>query len=173
LQQELIAESEAAKGVFEARLRAATDQGLAAAKKAVEQTADACAAELERTFQTARHEHQALMNRFMLDCEQNMRDHHERLAEFPVATLGNLNEQVQQISRLAVERVREAHEMLLREMPRLVGEAEKDFRDGLDKIVEQARGDISTLLQGLSAQLMAQAEMEMRRRFYAAAQGEQ
>ncbi len=165
-QQEMDAMGEVAHGVFQVRLRSLADQTVAAAEKAMQKAADGCAASLDHALQSASRKHEGRIHELAQEAEEATREQQRVREESVAAAAASLHEQLQQVSRLAIDRVREAHQMLLREIPARLTEAELAFRQSLDKILEQAREDASAALRALSAQLSAQAELEMRRRFY-------
>jgi len=95
-----------------------------------------------------------------------------KLEQQPEEALHSLDEQIQQISRLAVERVREAHEMLLRDLPAIRTEAELVFRQGLDRVIGQVRDEAESILRALVERVSSEGELEVRRRLHAALQSQ-
>lgn len=169
-QQELVAMGEAAQGVFQVRLRSLTDETVAAAAKLMGQAGDVCAGGLTRAIENLRQEQERRMQDLSQQCEESFREQRRLLQDSASAAAGSLNEQIQQMTRLAVERVREAHELLLRETPARVTEAQLAFRQSLERIVEQAREDTAAAMAALSSQWVARSELEIRRRLYEAIQ---
>ena len=95
-----------------------------------------------------------------------------KLEQQPEEALHSLDEQIQQVSRLAVERVREAHEMLLRDLPSIRTEAELVFRQGLDRVIGQVRDEAESILRALVERVSTEGELEVRRRLHAALQSQ-
>lgn len=163
-QHELEAMAEAAQGVFEASLRSMADQAVDSARRLIEQDTDNSAASLDRSLANVRRSHEQRIQQLAQQAEDAARDQNRRREETSASSSAALNEQVQQITRLAVERVREAHEMLLRDIPPRMAEAEMAFRQNLERMIEQAREDTTAALRVLCSQWVARGEVEARQR---------
>jgi len=171
-EQELAAIGDAAQGVFDARARAAAEQLSAAVRKNMEQTAAEMTARLERSLDALGAEQETRLRELAAEGQRLLGEERRKLEQRPEEALHSLDEQIQQISRLAVERVREAHEMLLRDLPSIRTEAELVFRQGLDRIIGQVRDEAESILRALVERVSSEGELEVRRRLHAALQSQ-
>ena len=171
-EQELAAIGDAAQGVFDARARAAAEQVSAAVRKNMEQTAAEMTAWLERSLDALGAEQETRLREVAVEGRRMFGEERRKLEQQPEEALHSLDEQIQQISRLAVERVREAHEMLLRDLPAIRTEAELVFRQGLDRVIGQVRDEAESILRALVERVSSEGELEVRRRLHAALQSQ-
>ena len=169
-QQEIGAVGEAAQEVFQARIRSALDRTLEQAEQRLEQAGGSRVASLERSVETLHRDYERGLQHLAQQYEEACQKQTRTLSDTVADAAGPLREQMQQMSRTAIERVREAHEMLLRETPARVAQAEVAFRQSLERILEQAREEASATLATLCSQWVARSELELRRRLYEAQQ---
>ena len=169
-QQEIGAIGEAAQEVFQARIRSVLDRTLEEAERRLEQAGGGRPASLERSVETLHGEYERRLQHMAQQYEQACQKQTQMLKDSVAEAASSLREQAQQMSRTAIERVREAHEMLLRETPARVAQAEVAFRQSLERILEQNREETSATLETLCSQWVARSELELRRRLYEAQQ---
>ena len=169
-QREIGAVGEAAQEVFQARIRSALDRTLEQAEKRLEQAGGSRVAGLERSVETLRRDYERRLQHLAQQYEEACQKQTRMLTDAVADAAVPLRDQTQQMSRTAIERVREAHEMLLRETPTRVAQAEVAFRQSLERILEQAREEASATLATLCSQWVARSELELRRRLYEAQQ---
>ena len=169
-QQEIGAVGEAAQEVFQARIHASLDRTLEQAEKRLEQAGGSRVAGLERSVETLRRDYERRLQHLAQQYEEACQKQTRMLTDAVADAAVPLRDQTQQLSRTATERVREAHEMLLRETPAQVAQAEVAFRQSLERILEQAREEASATLATLCSQWVARSELELRRRLYEAQQ---
>ena len=169
-QQEIGAVGEAAQEVFQARIHSSLDRTLEQAEKRLEQAGGSRMAGLERSVETLRLDYERRLQHLAQQYEEACQKQTRMLTDAVADAAVPLRDQTQQLSRTAIERVREAHEMLLRETPAQVAQAEVAFRQSLERILEQAREEASATLATLCSQWVARSELELRRRLYEAQQ---
>jgi hypothetical protein len=163
-EKELNAIGDAAQAVFDARVRSAADQLSTSVKKAMEASGEELVARLGRNLDGLRAEHERRVQELAGQVQQAIREGLRELQEHPDVAAGALNDHVQQISRLSLERIREAHEMILRDLPNIRTEGEVAFRQNLDRIVGQVRDEAAGMLRALVERISAEGELEMQRR---------
>ena len=168
--QEIGAMGEAAQEVFQARIRSALDRTLEEADRRLEQAGGSRSTNLERSVETLRGDYEQRLRHLAKEHDQACQKQTQMLKDSVAEAASSLREQAQQMSRSAIERVREAHEMLLRETPARVAQAEVAFRQSLERILEHAREETSATLETLCSQWVGRSELELRRRLYEAQQ---
>lgn len=146
-EQELGALEEAEREVFQARLRTMVEEAAAAAIERFNRGSDSCAAGMDRSMDNTRREYERRFQALSQQAEEMAREQQRARDEAAAAAMSGVSEQVQGMTRSAIDRVREAHDMFLREIGSRVTAAEVTFRESLDRMLEQHMHNTRRLAQ--------------------------
>lgn len=136
-QRELAAESQAAEGVFQARIKACSEEGVPAFERQIERAGNNAALALDRTMQKERREHERKVQELDSQSEEHLREEHQKFRLQTADAAAAFQAQLNETAKALLEQVREARESLLREIPGRMAAAETEFRKNLEKIQAQ------------------------------------
>lgn len=136
-QRELAAESQAAEGVFQARIKACSEEGVPDFERQIERAGNNAALALDRTMQKERREHERKVQELDGQSEEHLREEHQKFRLQTADAAAAFQAQLNETAKVLLEQVREARETLLREIPGRMAAAETEFRKNLEKIQEQ------------------------------------
>ncbi len=131
-QREMEAVGEATQEVFRARIQALAEEALNNAVERIERTGDRCAMSMQEEFR--KHERNA--KELAQQYEAVLLETRRTVRESVAAAAASLHEQIEQVCRTAVERVKQEQETALQELLTRAAEAEQAFRESLEGIRE-------------------------------------